>query len=386
MRALIAFDKFKDALTAQQACRIAADILREQHPDWYLDLCPLTDGGEGFANILTESASGDMHTASVTGPRAAPVSTQFGLVPLNRLPIAARKRLALPNQIPDDAQIAIVEMASASGLALLAPDQRNPWQTSSTGTGQLLQKAAALGASAILLGIGGSATNDLGLGALSALGLSFHSADGEVIFPPIPESWSSLTEIRGMTPSGFPPIRVACDVTNPLLGPNGCAAIYGPQKGLKASELSAMEELSRRIAQLLCTHCGKPEAIMGTPGAGAAGGIAFGLMAAGNAQLLSGSSLMLDWLDLPTRIQSADVVLTGEGRFDESSAQGKGPGAILGLAAAAGLPAHVFAGRISANLQTSATLHPITPEDWPLEKALRSTAGLLGAAVRKLFR
>src|SRR5690606_19970308 len=114
-------------------------------------------------------------TATVTGPRGVPVSTQFGLVSLKHLPIAARKRLALPDEISDDALIAIVEMASASGLALLAPDQRNPWQTSSTGTGELLQNAAALGASAILLGIGGSATNDLGLGALTALGLSFHS-------------------------------------------------------------------------------------------------------------------------------------------------------------------------------------------------------------------
>ncbi|HTO03162.1 MAG TPA: glycerate kinase, partial [Opitutus sp.] len=332
------------------------------------------------------SASGEMHTANVIGPRGSPVSTEFGLVPLKRLPIAARKRLDLPDELHDDAQIAIVEMAAASGLALLTQDQRNPWLTSSSGTGELLQKAAALGANVILLGIGGSATNDLGLGALNALGLLFHSAHGEAVFPPVPESWPTITEIRGKIMPGFPPIRIACDVTNPLLGPNGCAAIYGPQKGLKASDLLAMEERSRRIAQLLCAHCGKPESLMEIPGAGAAGGIAFGLLAATDAQVLSGSTLMSDWLDLPARIHSADVVLTGEGRFDESSAQGKGPGAILGLAAAAGRPAHVFAGRISSNLQTSAALHAITPEDWPLEKALRSTADLLSAAVRKQFR
>lgn len=386
MRALLAFDKFKDALTAQEACRVAAAALREKHPDWEIDLCPLTDGGEGFAKILTESVSGESHALQLTGPRGAPLSAEFGLVPLKRLPAAARQQLNLPNDIHDDAQIAIVEMAAASGLALLAPDQRDPWKTSSFGTGELLQRAATLGAKAILLGIGGSATNDLGLGALSALGLSFHSDRDDIIFPPVPESWSVIAHIRGQIPRAFPPIRIACDVTNPLLGANGCAAIYGPQKGLKSSDLSAMEERSRRIAQLLCAHCGKPASIMDVPGAGAAGGIAFGLLAAADAQVLSGSTLMSDWLDLPARIHSADVVLTGEGRFDESSAQGKGPGAIVALAATAGRPAHVFAGRISSNLQTSATLHPITPEDWPLEKALRSASELLSLAVRQTFR
>jgi glycerate kinase len=175
-------------------------------------------------------------------------------------------------------------------------------------------------------------------------------------------------------------------VTNPLLGPNGCAAIYGPQKGLKPVDFSRIEESSSRIARLLCAFCGSPETVMDTPGAGAAGGLGFGLMVATNAQILSGFDLTSEWLNLPGRIRSADVVLTGEGRFDESSAQGKGPGAILALAALAGRPAHVFAGNISTAIASGAMLHAITPPDWTLENALRATPELLRAAIQRQFR
>jgi glycerate kinase len=384
MRALLAFDKFKDAITAHDACNIAAAALREHHPEWQIDLCPLTDGGEGFAQILTESAGGVMHRAEVTGPKGDPTSAAFGLVPFENIPIAAQRRLALP-LMPPHATLAVIEMASASGLALLDANARDPWQTSSLGTGELMQKAAALQASAILLGIGGSASNDLGLGALAALGFRFTSGQDATISPPVPASWDQLDRIHGTVAPGFPPVRVACDVTNPLLGPNGCAAIYGPQKGLKPADLPRLEALSRRIAQLLCAHCGAPESIAETPGAGAAGGIAFGLMAATNAQLLSGFALTADWFDLAERIRSADVILTGEGRYDDSSAQGKGPGAIVAMAVAARRPTHVFAGSIPDSLMSPAKLHPITPSGWKLEDALRATPDLLRAAVTKAF-
>ena len=385
MRALLAFDKFKDAITAHDACNVAAAALRAQHPEWQMDLCPLTDGGEGFARILTESAGGVMHRAEVTGPKGDLVSATFGLVPLENIPIAARRRLALPSIALQHATVAVIEMASVSGLALLNADERDPWKTSSAGTGELMQKAAALQASAILLGIGGSATNDLGLGALTALGLRFTSGQDATISPPVPESWDQLDRIHGTVAPGFPPVRVACDVTNPLLGPNGCAAIYGPQKGLKPADLPRLEALSRQVAHLLCAHCGAPESIAETPGAGAAGGIAFGLMAAANAQLLSGFALTADWFGLAQRIRSADVILTGEGRYDASSAQGKGPGAIVAMAVAAGRPTHVFAGSIPGGLVSPAKLHPITPSGWKLEEALRATSDLLRDAVMKEF-
>lgn len=386
MRALLAFDKFKDAISAHEACLAVASALRAIHPTWDLDLCPLTDGGEGFARILTESAAGEMHLATVTGPLGRPVSASFGLVRLRNIPFAAQQRLALPAHINPHAQVAIIEMAAASGLALLALEDRNPWQTSSLGTGELMNFAVSRGANAILLGIGGSATNDLGLGALQALGLSFSPDTKRPISPPVPAHWDQVDRIQGMVSADFPPIRVACDVTNPLLGSNGCAAIYGPQKGLRSDDWSRMEESSRRIARLLCAHCSTTEAMMEIPGAGAAGGIAFGLMVAAQASLLSGFALTSDWLNLPDRIQFADVVLTGEGRFDESSAQGKGPGAIVHLATVAQRRVHVFAGNIPESVASPARLHRITPAGWKLADALRATPELLRAAVQRQFR
>src|SRR5688572_14253724 len=212
MRALLAFDKFKDAMSAHDACFNAAAALRAEHPSWEFDICPLTDGGEGFARILTESAKGELHIAQVNGPKGEPVFATFGLVPVKNIPAAARQRLALPINTSDNATIAVIEMAAASGLALLLPHERDPWKTSSYGTGELMRTAASLNAGAILLGVGGSATNDLGLGALSALGLEF-TGGGEIFSPPTPERWSALDRIRGMVASDFPPIRVACDVT-----------------------------------------------------------------------------------------------------------------------------------------------------------------------------
>ncbi|MEO7599604.1 MAG: glycerate kinase, partial [Opitutus sp.] len=198
-------------------------------------------------------------------------------------------------------------------------------------------------------------------------------------------AWSRITDLSGGVPAGFPPVRVACDVTNPLLGPNGCAAIYGPQKGLAAADLEQLETISARVARQLCAYCGQPASLMETAGAGAAGGIAFGLITALNAQLLPGFDMTSDWLNLTARIRLADVVITGEGRFDDSSAQGKGPGAILTLAAAHGRPAHVFAGLVTAAPHATARLHQITPAGWSREQALRETPRTLRSAVQTFF-
>lgn len=383
MRVLLAFDKFKDAITAHTACTIAADTLRELHPDWEIDTAPLTDGGEGFAEILTHSARGQLHSCTVKGPRGDSLDAYFGLVPLAHIPAPARTQLALLDHTPSHASIAIVEMASASGLALLQPSQRDPWQTTSFGTGQLMLAAAQRNAAAILLGVGGSATNDLGLGALAALGLSFEASSDTRLSPPSPAKWNNLTRIIGRVDPAFPPIRIACDVTNPLLGANGCTAVFGPQKGLKPADVSRLEAASAHAAHLLLQHHAQPVTLLHTPGAGAAGGIAFGLMCAAHAKLLPGFSLVSAWLDLDARIAAADLVLTGEGRFDATSLGGKGPGAVIARARAFGKPAHVFAGAIPAELsRTDSTLHAITPPNFPLPEALRSTSALLANAIR----
>ncbi len=390
MRVLLAFDKFKNSLTAPQACEAAARALRESHPDWLLDHCPLADGGEGFAEILTLAASGALQHAIVAGPRDQPAAAHLGLVSANQIPATARALLTLP-ALPDDALVAVVELAQASGLALLTPESRDPWQTATHGTGQLIRLAAEkYGAQAVVLGVGGSATNDLGLGALGALGLEFFTETGERFdvnsHPPIPARWPQLARIAGIVPASLPPLRIACDVDNPLLGPRGAAAIYGPQKGLRAADLRRLEHASARVALMLCAHSGQPDTLMDAPGAGAAGGIAFGLLCAAAAQLVSGSALVAAWLDLDARLAAADLVLTGEGRFDASSLAGKGPGAVVARARALGKPVHVFAGTTATDTaKTLPSLNIITPAGMPEAAALRTAAANLTRAVAAAF-
>jgi len=412
MHVLIAFDKFKDSLTAPHACELTAAALRERHPDWTLDLCPLADGGDGFCEILTRAAGGIVETHTVTGPRGTPTPATIGFVPLANIPSPARTLLSLDmgrGSLDIPATVAVVEMATASGLALLAPDQRDLWHTTTVGTGELICLAAARpGVTAILLGVGGSATNDLGLGALTALGLTFHSADDTPVSPPIPAHWPRVTHLTGclslsrpQTPSPasipsrpvssdsfpngpLPPIRIACDVNNPLLGPRGAAATFGPQKGLRPADLARLDHECARLAHLLCAHTGRPGSLMDLPGAGAAGGISFGLMAATDAKLLPGFDLVSAWLDLERKLAAADLVITGEGSFDDTSLTGKGPGAVAARALALGKPVHVFAGAVSLlKPRDHLTLHAITPAGTPLAQALRAAPELLTAAVRQ---
>ncbi len=382
MRVLVAFDKFKDSLTAPDACAITATALRETHPDWQLDLCPLADGGEGFCSILTLAAGGEVVTANVTGPLGTPVAAQLGFVPLARIPAGARTLLALPADLPATAQVAVIEMASASGLALLQPHERDPWRTSTVGTGELLRLAVARGAAGLLLGVGGSATSDLGLGALAALGLSFVTATGARLPHPIPALWRDIARLEGRIAPPLPAVRIACDVTNPLLGARGAAATYGPQKGLLAADVPRLDHEAARLGLMLCHHFGQPDSLMETPGAGAAGGISFGLMAAADARLLPGFDLVSAWLDLENRLAAADLVITGEGRFDATSLQGKGPGAVAARALALGKPVRVFAGATQVPQPPAGlALHAITPSGTPLADALRQAPDFLRAAV-----
>lgn len=389
MRVLLAFDKFKDALTAREACEIAGRALAERSPAWSFDVCPLADGGEGFGEILTAAAGGETRRYPVTGPRGTLVDAAIGFVPLQQIPSGARQLLGLAGEPAGDKlreRVALIEMASASGLALLAEGERDPWRTTTVGTGQLIRHAVEEDVALILLGVGGSATHDLGLGALAALGLEFHAGDGQCVQPPTPEQWSRIARLAGRVPAGVPPIRIACDVTNPLLGARGAAATYGPQKGLLATDLARLEHASGRMALLLCHHCQQPDSLMDAPGAGAAGGIAFGLMAAAGAQLLPGFDLVSAWLDLERRVAAADIVITGEGRFDDSSLSGKGPGAVAARALALGKRVHVFAGAVSArSSHDGLSLHAVTPPGTLLERALRETPLNLRRAVQDAF-
>jgi glycerate kinase len=380
----LAFDKFKGSLSAPQACALALRALRGRHRDWQLDSCPLTDGGEGFADILTAAVKGQRTRVDATGPRGGLVVSNIGLIAQQQIPSSVRRWLDLPESVPGSQRpFAIIEMAAASGLNLLPPEQHDPWQATTYGTGQLIRAAAELGAADILLGVGGSATNDLGLGALAALGLEFRDADGGKIRAPTPVHWHRITAIEGELFPAVPPICIACDVTNPLLGPAGATAVYGPQKGLRPEDLPRLEAAMERMARLLGEYCRKSPTLAGTPGTGAAGGLPFGLMAAARARLAPGFELVSAWLDLGARIAAADLVLTGEGCFDVTSLLGKGPGAVATQARALGKMVHVFAGRLADGVACDGCqLHAITPPGYSLAQAKRETPELLARSIQ----
>lgn len=382
-RVLVAFDKFKGALAAEQACEVARRAIQRARPSDRVDTAPLTDGGDGFCRILTRAAHGVFHECFATGPRfeagdAPRRPAAIGRVELARLPERARERLALD---AGARSLAVLDMASVNGLALVPPDRVDVWRSSSYGTGELLLAARALRVDAILLGVGGSATSDLGLGALAALGLRFVGGAGDEVRPPLPVTWPRIAAIAGPSRVDLPPLRIACDVDNPVFGARGAAAVYGPQKGLVAADRARFDAEGERLAALLCRHAGAHPEASRRPGAGAAGGIAFGLSVAAGACLVPGWALVEAWLGLDERVRVADWVITGEGRFDESSWAGKGPGSVVSAARARGRRSVVFAGSISdgarARVSTSGEPRPeliaISDPAEPLDRAVQQT-------------
>jgi len=385
MRVLIAFDKFKDSITAGRACAVASDALGSLHPGWALDPCPLTDGGEGFAEILTLAAGGSLARLAVSGPRGARVDAAYGIVSVGRIPKAARLRLAL-GELGAEATIGIADMASASGLALVAADKRDLERSSSAGTGELIREMASAGVGAMLLGVGGSATHDLGLGALEVLGLTFSDEGGHPVKGIVPLAWPRVRAFGGQIAGNMPPLLIACDVDNPLLGARGALGVYGPQKGLVPARAEVLEGETARVARLLLAHFGRPEGLISQPGSGAAGGIALGLMAGANAALRPGFELVSSWLDLDRRIDSCEIVITGEGRFDDSSLNGKGPGEVARRALQKGKLVHVFAGQVSLSQEIAGlSVHAVTPQGMALPQALSGVSGLLVEALRGAF-
>jgi glycerate kinase len=409
-RLLVAFDKFKGALDARAACDVVAETIERERPGWLVDRAPLTDGGDGFCSIITLAAGGELQPRSASGPfvmapEATRVQASIGIVELARVPERARELLDLPDDVQ---KLGVIEMASVSGLALVPPGRRDIWRSSSRGTGELLLEAARAGVDAILLGVGGSASSDLGLGALEALGLRCHTTGGSEVSPSTPVRWPEVMSIAGRV-ARLPPLRIACDVDNPVFGERGAAAVYGPQKGLKAADLSAFDASARRMAELLCASLGVGTDAFDVPGAGAAGGIAFGLVVAAGARLVPGSRLLEAWLGLEARVLAADWVLTGEGRFDASSWSGKGPGAVVELALRQSRPCAVFAGSIGreprrpngaergskdarssqgrakdggSRLQAAPELIAISPPGEPLSRSLADTRENLARSIR----
>jgi glycerate kinase len=331
MRVLIAPDKFKGSLSAAQAADALAKGWREGWPigkPLMIERLPVADGGEGTAEAIHDALAGRWVTHAVRDPIGRTVEGRYAVV-----------------ERPDGERLAVLEMSSASGFSLVQGNDRDLLRGNTFGTGQLLAHALREGADRIIVGIGGSATNDGGIGLAAALGFRFLDAEHRKL-EPTPEHLPKLAYIQSPT-DALPavPVNVACDVKNPLLGPRGATRVYGPQKGLRdAAEAAHLELGLARLADVAARTFGWDH--RDTPGAGAAGGLGFGLMTFCGAELRPGFDLVASLLGLEAAVVRADLVLTGEGSLDGQTLEGKAPAGVAALARRLGRPVIAFGGRI----------------------------------------
>lgn len=359
MRILIANDKFKGSLASEKTGFHLKKGLQSVFPEAAFDLCPIADGGEGTALAMTTALAGEWVETRTQDAHGRPIQAQFGWIP--------------------SSATAAMEMSVASGLAIVQDLELNPLKASTLGTGILLQSALRRGAKRILIGIGGSATNDGGLGVALALGYRFKRQGKD--FSPTLETLLDADQL--VRPATLPTceVIVACDVDNPLLGPRGATRVYGPQKGVR--DFVWFERRLEHLADLARRDLGADP--RGAPGAGAAGGLGFGLMAFLGGRLVSGFDMVATQIGLEARVAAADLVVTGEGRLDEQSLQGKGPVGVARLARRLGKKVVGVAGSVadSAALRTQFDLLiGIKPAAMPLAEAMRRTGELIECAVR----
>jgi glycerate kinase len=340
MRVLIAPQEFKGSLSADEAASAIARGLRRAHPDWTLDVLPMSDGGPGLLDAMRRAIRADTCAAIVSDP-------------------LGRKVLARYIRIRQSGDI-VIEAAQANGIWHVPPAERDPLYADTRGVGELIADALATPVHRLIIGVGGSATSDGGAGMATALGARFIDMAG-VPLQPGAAPLANLARIDWQRPAFLEGVEilVATDVTNPLLGPNGAAAVYAPQKGATAEQVDVLEAALYRYASVVRRALGVDIAAM--PGAGAAGGLAGGIAAFLGARIESGFELVAETTGLRDRIARADLIITGEGSFDSQSQQGKVTGRILELAAAASKRALVLAGRsdmTAPNVHTLASLEP----------------------------
>ena len=365
MRVLIASDKFKGSLSGAEACEaIGAGLIDSLGEAVECQILPVADGGEGMARSITEARSGRWVECEAVDPLGRPVSAGYGLI--------------------DGGAVAIIEMAAVSGLWRVDEAERDPWTASTRGTGELIRHAMDRGAEKILLGIGGSATDDGGTGMALALGFVFRDAAGDPI-EDLPAELEKAVRIEFPETGALPRVTVACDVTNPLLGPRGCSRVYGPQKGIPESDLPRHQARLRHLVDLL-GESGKEAA--DTPGAGAAGGLGFGCLALLGAELRPGFDLVAGILGLETAMEAADLVITGEGRLDTQTLQGKAPAGVAQLAKKLGKPVVAFAGMIPEEARATLDEHfdlafQIAPEGIPTAESMERGREFLRASARR---
>ena len=324
-RVVVAPQSFKGSADAVAVASAIARGVRRALPDASVEEMPLADGGEGTVRALVRATKGTLRAARVRDPLLREIRAEWGVL--------------------GDGTTAIVEMAAASGLPLLTALERDPRITSTRGTGELILAAAASGAHRIVIGIGGSATNDGGAGMARAIGYRFLDAEGNDL-PEGGAALASLARIDGQTDPRLvrPAIEVACDVRNPLLGPEGASAIHGPQKGATPEVVAELDRALARYADVIEGFVGR--SIRDVPGSGAAGGLGAGLLAFLDARLVSGADLVLRAVDFTKHLKGAGLVITGEGRIDRQSGFGKLTGAVAAAAHRAGIPVAGVAGSV----------------------------------------
>lgn len=327
MNITIAIDSFKGSLSSMEAGQAVAEGIRRVMPSAEIRIRPLADGGEGTTEALTAGLGGELKSLTVTGPLGRPVTASYGLI---------RER-----------KMAVLEMASAAGLTLISQEERNPLEATTYGIGEMIRDAIGEGCRHFLVGIGGSATNDGGTGMLSALGFQFLDSEGQ----PIPLGAKGLENLARISAENARlelsqcSFHIACDVTNPLCGENGCSAVYGPQKGADPEMIRQMDQWMERYGDLAARTF--PAADKEAPGAGAAGGLGFAFLTFLNGSLESGVGMVLKEINLKDDIRDADLVITGEGRLDAQTVMGKAPIGVAHLAKEYGKPVIAFSGAVT---------------------------------------
>ncbi|MCM3706042.1 MULTISPECIES: glycerate kinase [Cytobacillus] len=327
MKIVIAPDSFKESLSALEAANAIERGVKSIFPNAKYKRMPMADGGEGTVQSLVDATNGRVIERTVTGPLGEPVQAFFGLM--------------------GDGKTAVIEMAAASGLHLVPPEKRNPLHTSTRGTGELIAAAMDTGVKHIIIGIGGSATNDAGAGMIQALGGKLLDKTGTEIGP----GGGSLAELSSIDMSNLDSrlrgvhIEVACDVDNPLTGPRGASAIFGPQKGATPEMVGLLDRNLSHFADVVEHELGK--AFREIEGAGAAGGIGGSLLAFLNADLKRGIDIVLEAVNFEDEVKDADLVITGEGRIDSQTIFGKTPIGVAKVAKKHGIPVMGLAGSLS---------------------------------------
>lgn len=327
MRILIATDAFKDALSAPEVCSAIARGIRRAMPDAELHSFPMADGGEGTAQVLTMQSSGQAIHYTVHDPLFRSISATYGL--------------------SGDGQTAFIEMAQASGLQRLKTEERNPLLTSTFGTGELIADALQRGVRKIVLAIGGSATNDAGMGMAAALGYQFQDAHGQTV-QLVGGKLGSVAQVvnPAQNPLQNVAVEVLCDVDNPLYGKDGAAQVYARQKGADDAAIALLDRGLQHFSEVLRAHFGKDFAHL--RGAGAAGGLGAGAMAFLNAQLRPGIEAVMQYTNFEEALQGVDLIVTGEGKIDRQTLHGKVISGIAKQAAARGIPVIAFCGTLEA--------------------------------------